>query len=1030
MRTDGIGERFVVSGAREGAALLHARLGRLIHTFGDGPTFAVAMHPSSPLAALGGDDGRISFWSLKSFRVEGPEIDAGDGKVVDLDYHPDGTQVAAASLAGGGTLFQVWDTATHALIFRQSGPAPTGTVHLRFSPSGDRLVATDGGAWTRLWARPGDLALPRAVPSFEPALHRAVADPSATGPLTVDLVEPLPPLVTPPATPAPAGALQLSPDGTRVLVRTEAGLAVSTVGSVDSRPLEVSAGASGPFVFSGRRLLGFADGTILFWDLDTGAAVGRVPSARPRAVAWEKGALVMAFDDGHVEAGAGGEGGLKRVPKLARVTSVAIDRTRTSRVAIGMEDGGVRILDLKKLEPTSTTAVATGPVTALAFSPDGERLVAAGGRPGTRDGVVTVLEKREDSVAHSFVVDGVPTRLEVSANGERILAVSPVSTTVYDVPGEALLLDAFGVLSDGRLRPDGREVTRLEERAGVRRLAVGDVPLAWVPRGSRMEVSTNGRAAALVDGDRITLWDGLAGLRRVVLPAGVDAVRRAIFDAGGAKFAVLYEDRTVEVIEAATGVAYAGVAPPPPGAPDVLQFSEDGAWIWTMAGPRTVVAQEVASGAEKVRIELPGAGALTVAEAFTHGRFVVLDGDRRVWVDTAPDALRRVYDESEGPRPLAVHPGGVFAAVAQGDTVWRMDLRSGRRVGPELTIPGATPGVAGAFDGEHLAVGYADGLVRVWDHRAVVSTIGADAPPVGREGDSIVTSLFFDAAGMRLTGLTPTGRPRTWDWHLTYEVASLLIGAQAVRIPSPVAVLRVSADGATLYSSHADGIVRVWDLDTGAQRGLLSGHADVITAIDATTDGKRLATGSIDGSARVWDGDTFVELATLPTFGDRVRAVAISPDGSRVAAYGDGGVLRTWRTRRGEQTARWEGKVPGMPTLRWDGDTVEMAWNGGAARFDVKSGGVAPMEPWWTPPSAVGPIPAGGRGSISTMADGRIYLFDLAEGFRARLTALTDGAWVLDRADGTRIASRSLRDGTAPRIHYDDAPAYIPVRRE
>jgi hypothetical protein len=46
--------------------------------------------------------------------------------------------------------------------------------------------------------------------------------------------------------------------------------------------------------------------------------------------------------------------------------------------------------------------------------------------------------------------------------------------------------------------------------------------------------------------------------------------------------------------------------------------------------------------------------------------------------------------------------------------------------------------------------------------------------------------------------------------------------------------------------------------------------------------------------------------------------------------------------------------------------------------------------------------------------DDRLRLWDRAEqGLVATVTALTDGAWVVERGDGVTVSSPSLRDGSA-----------------
>jgi WD40 repeat protein len=55
---------------------------------------------------------------------------------------------------------------------------------------------------------------------------------------------------------------------------------------------------------------------------------------------------------------------------------------------------------------------------------------------------------------------------------------------------------------------------------------------------------------------------------------------------------------------------------------------------------------------------------------------------------------------------------------------------------------------------------------------------------------------------------------------------------------------------------------------------------------------------------------------------------------------------------------------------------------------------------------------------ISAHDDGRIRVWSVDDrALRLTLIALTDGSWVVDRPDGSRYASESLRDGTSPLLY-------------
>lgn len=63
------------------------------------------------------------------------------------------------------------------------------------------------------------------------------------------------------------------------------------------------------------------------------------------------------------------------------------------------------------------------------------------------------------------------------------------------------------------------------------------------------------------------------------------------------------------------------------------------------------------------------------------------------------------------------------------------------------------------------------------------------------------------------------------------------------------------------FSAGADGIPRLWDLQTARCLCRFEGHFGPARCIACTPDGKRLVSGGDDGTLRVWDADTGKEAA-------------------------------------------------------------------------------------------------------------------------------------------------------------------------
>src|SRR5262249_36743385 len=105
---------------------------------------------------------------------------------------------------------------------------------------------------------------------------------------------------------------------------------------------------------------------------------------------------------------------------------------------------------------------------------------------------------------------------------------------------------------------------------------------------------------------------------------------------------------------------------------------------------------------------------------------------------------------------------------------------------------------------------------------------------------------------------------------------------------------RITPDGKTCFQGGVPhgkgaargGLGRVWDVDTGKQRGTLEGHKGPVWSLALSPDGKVLAAGAVD-TVRLWDVETLKCFAVLEGHAGQIRSLAFSGDG-RVLASGGG----------------------------------------------------------------------------------------------------------------------------------------------
>lgn len=291
------------------------------------------------------------------------------------------------------------------------------------------------------------------------------------------------------------------------------------------------------------------------------------------------------------------------------------------------------------------------------------------------------------------------------------------------------------------------------------------------------------------------------------------------------------------------------------------------------------------------------------------------DGTIVVW-EAATRRRRAVLDHLTGAvRAVSFLNDDLVAAYADG-SVAHWDLEGHSRI-KEIPGEGGTVGtLAVSSDGRRIAVGTASGI-RLFDGQGEsVGTLG-DGYPVanlaldaksgklaasmgngsvvvyGPDGAPMLTlepvtphtDVALSPDGNLLAAGTVEGLVKVWDVASGAEVSSVKGHSK------PVTDVEFSPSGDTIASASLDQTVVLANPRTGDTLGVLEGHTAGVNAIAFDPEGRRIASGSVDASLITWD------LADLPRIAaTTVLAVAWSPDGKLVATGGNGPNIQLWRT--------------------------------------------------------------------------------------------------------------------------------------
>lgn len=111
---------------------------------------------------------------------------------------------------------------------------------------------------------------------------------------------------------------------------------------------------------------------------------------------------------------------------------------------------------------------------------------------------------------------------------------------------------------------------------------------------------------------------------------------------------------------------------------------------------------------------------------------------------------------------------------------------------------------------------------------------------------------------------------------------------------SSVLALAVTSDSRLVVSGSADYTLRVWDIDSGRDLRIPMAHASAVNDVALTPDGKRIVSSSGDGTLRIWELSSGALLANLNWHGAELRSMALTPDGTRLLTASKDGSARVW----------------------------------------------------------------------------------------------------------------------------------------
>ncbi len=520
------------------------------------------------------------------------------------------------------------------------------------------------------------------------------------------------------------------------------------------------------------------------------------------------------------------------------------------------------------------------------FSPDGQWVVF-----GTGGGLARVWDVNSSAPVSEFMEHGGDlSALSFSPDGQRILtsSKSAQSARLWDArtgnPMGQSMRHRSAVVS-AEFSPDGLRILTASE-GGFARLWDGHTgeslgsscshPQNWQPDAGLIgaRFSPNGARVHTFSPSQVCVWDGVGSppVRHRLRTIGVAVATQ--FDRAGSKLLLAVDRQRAGIFDVHSGrhvTDITGIV----GNLNHSHFSPDGRLVATrsgdLRGTTTVQFWDATSGAARSEaISFRGGGdmkfsrdgKILAVQALASLHFVdvttgrtngmVLDAGRRIVAyEFSPDGRQlvtcsvqgaKIWDLSnkEAPAARVLHDGamidaqfsedGRWVATASADgTVQFWNSATGRPRGTPMRHPAPVNRVRFSPDGRWVATACRDGKARLWD----VSSGEAVGEPLRHQSN--VTAVEFSNDGNRVLTASDDATARVWDPSTGQALC------EPLRHEGNILRAQFDRQGLTVMTITGVGKVSVWDIPSvpngGATPAWLHGLAEAVAGVRLTDGG-------------------------------------------------------------------------------------------------------------------------------------------------------------------------------------------------